>query len=314
MRSKKPRRLKAVRIPLGTHWQIRSGDITASTVGALFGFHPRETIYGLANRVTGAPVPEVRDNAMIQRGLDLEETVARMYQRRHPDQKISRNRFYLRDPSRGFGCTPDYLITTSDRRKGVLECKTVAPQIFRKYWTETTAPMWIALQCLAQMMFTRAQFGVIACLEADGWRWNLHEYLVPFHEDAATRVLEAVDAFRADLAAGRIPQPDYSRDGALIAMANPQSTPGKEIDLRHDNRMPELLAERERVRAQIKAAKEQEEKLEAEIMDKVGDAELALVAGWRVTLKNVHIKEHTRKASDYRQLRATREEGFGPEA
>src|SRR5262249_27113495 len=154
MRSKKPRRLKAARVPLGTHEKIRAGDITGSVTGALFHLHPRETIYGLANRLQGAPVPEVRDNAAIQRGLDLEETVARMWQRRHPDQKISRNRFYLRDPDRGFGCTPDYLITTSDRRKGVLECKTVAPQIFRKYWTETTAPMWIALQCLAQMMFT----------------------------------------------------------------------------------------------------------------------------------------------------------------
>jgi len=256
----------------------------------------------------------VRDNAALQRGNDLEETVARMYQRRHPDQKITRNRFYLRDPDRRFGATPDYLITTADCRKGVLECKTVAPQIFRRYWTETTAPTWIVLQALGQMMFTRADFGVIAALEADGWRWNLHEYDVPRHPVAEARILEAVESFWADVDAGRIPQPDYSRDGALIAMANPQSTPGKEIDLRHDNRMPELLAERERIRAQIKAAEAERDKVEAEIMDKVGDAELALVAGWRVTVKNVHVKEHVRKASDRRQLRATREEGFGAEA
>src|SRR5262245_87822 len=113
MRSKKPRRLKAVRIPLGSHWQVRAGDITASTVGALFGFHPRETIYGLANRLLGAPVPEVRDTSAIQRGHDLEEVVAKWYARRHPDQKVSRCRHYLRDPGRRFGCSADFLTSTS---------------------------------------------------------------------------------------------------------------------------------------------------------------------------------------------------------
>jgi len=137
---------------------------------------------------------------------------------------------------------------------------------------------------------------------------------VPRHPVAEDRILQAVADFWRDIDAGRIPQPDFSRDGALIRAMHNTTTPGKTVDLRSDNRLPSLLEERERLRERIRAAKDEEERIENEIRDKLSDAEVALVTGWRLTCKEITRKEHVVKETKFRQLRATREEGFGAEA
>ena len=64
----------------------------------------------------------------------------------------------------------------------------------------------------------------------------------------------------------------------------PNEVPGKVVDLRHDNRMPELLADYERLSAELKDVDKARDAVCNEIKMKIGDAEFALVNGWRVTL------------------------------
>jgi predicted phage-related endonuclease len=292
----------------------RTDVLTASRVAGLFGLHPRETPYSLFQRAHGVILPEDEgDVTSRQRGLDFEDLIGRRFQREHPELKLKRAGVYLRDPVRKFGGTPDFFLRSPAHQRGVLECKSVAPFVFKKYWTEYEPPRWIIMQTLVQMMLAQATFGWIAACIVDGYRYDLHCYEVPRHAGAERRILDAIESFWHCVENNKVPEPDYARDGALIAAMNQSTTEGKTVDLRHDNRLPEILDERARLKQEIDDAKARCEEIENEIRGKIGDAEAALVTGWRLTCKEIKesvVKEYTRKA--YRQLRATRDEAPAP--
>jgi predicted phage-related endonuclease len=88
----------------------------------------------------------------------------------------------------------------------------------------------------------------------------------------------------------------------------PHHVEGKAIDLRHDNRMPELLAARDALAERIRESEADKDVIENEIKSKIGDAETAIVPGWRVSLREQHRKEHTVRASSFRVLRTAKEQ------
>jgi predicted phage-related endonuclease len=291
-----------------TWLEWRKEDITASIVGALFGLHPYETHYGLYARAMGAPPPDIKDWVSRQRGLIFEDAVGRTFQLKHPSMRVRKGHVYLRMPERRLGATPDYFLRRDDGTRGVLQCKTVAPFVFKKYWTAERPPTWIVLQVLLEMMLAQASFGYIAALEIDGYKFEFHEYPVERHPTAERRIYDAVEEFWRNVSIGKVPEPDYSRDGALLAAMNAHAIPGTTVDLRHDNMLPELLDERARLAQEIRDKEARKDEIETEIKAKIGEAETALVTGWRVSCKEIHKKEYTVKATSYRSLRATREE------
>jgi predicted phage-related endonuclease len=286
----------------------RRGDVTAHNVAALVGMHPRETIYGLWSRVTGAPLPDDEDNLLMKRGRRYELLIGEDARAKHPTWKITKNKFYYRDPARRLGATPDFLIRTGDGHRGVLQAKTVVPQIFKQYWSEDDCPLWIKLQVLLEMILTRSSFGIVGALVIGPYNDDYHEYPIPRHEGAEERILRAAEKFWRDIDAGRMPEPDYAKDGRLIAAMNPHTTKGKQIDLRHDNELPELLDKFEKAKAECDQAEARKEELQTEIKAKIGDAEYAIVDGWKVSLKEISKREHVVRATTYRQLRIVREE------
>jgi hypothetical protein len=286
----------------------RQEDITASVVAALWNEHPYETIYGLAAQRMGLHLSEPRSSPIMSRGLEFQEVCGRYLRRDHPSWKIRPGNVYLRDPVARLGCTPDFFCTTEDKRKGIIEAKTVASIAFRRTWTDGV-PRWIALQALTCAMLARADFGLVAALVVDPWHWppELHEYMVPRHSDAEKVIYQGVRNFWAALERKEMPSPDFTRDGALIAAMNPHATPGKTVDLSGDNRMPELLAEYTKLKAEHSELEKKVKALAAEAKEKIGDAEIVIgVPGWtRVTCKEVQVKEKIVPPYSYRLLRAT---------
>ena len=92
----------------------------------------------------------------------------------------------------------------------------------------------------------------------------------------------------------------------------PAEVPRKVVDLTGDNRIGELLEQEAVLRETAKDIKKQLETAQNEIKAKIGDAEIALVNGWRVTFKTQHRTEHTVKATSFRVLRAVRDENERP--
>jgi predicted phage-related endonuclease len=308
------RRGRGVRIERRTivdeqEWlEWREQDITASVVAALFGVHPYETVYGIASRLAGLKLSEPRSSPVMSRGREFQEVVGRYLQRNHETWKIRAANVYLRDPALRLGATPDFFCTDPElglRVNGVIEAKTVASLAFRQNWADGV-PQWIILQTLVCAMLAKAKFAIIAAMVVDPYRWppELHEFYVPRHEEAEKRIRETVAKFWAALERKEMPAPDFARDGGLIAAMFPHTTPGKTVDLTGDNRMPDLLAERAKVKAQIADLEKFEKTLTNEIKEKIGDAEVAIVNGWRVTLKEINVKEKITPPYTYRLLRA----------
>jgi predicted phage-related endonuclease len=284
----------------------RKHDVTAGTVGALFGLHPYETVFGLHAKVRGVELPERAASGVMARGIELQELVGRYVQRNHPDWKLRAANSYYRHTQLRLGGTPDFHAINAHGQRGIVEAKTVASAQFRRYWADG-APAWISLQCLTCMMLTKSEFGLIAALEIKPWGApELHEFEVPRHEAAEARIRDGVQRFWQDVNAGNVPQADFSRDAALISAMHATPTPGKTIDLRSDNRIYELLAERERVKAEFNTAEARCKEIDIEIKQKMEDAEIAVVNGWHLTCKRIEKKEHFVKATSFRQLRATK--------
>jgi predicted phage-related endonuclease len=307
---RRARQIKIERIKIVSREQwiaARAGDVTASTVAALFGLHPHETAMGVWAAKTGIEMPD-EDNAAMRRGRLLEGAVATAFLEEHRDWTIKKANIYLRAPDLRLGATPDFFVIDPKGRKGILQAKTVAPHVFKREWTDNTAPTWILLQTLTEAMLARAEFGVIAALVCDGFRFDLHTYDVPRHEAAERRIQDTVARFWDDIANGREPKIDYERDASLLAVMYPREVPGKTIDLRGDNALPRLLWRRDLIKSGLDRLAARKEAIETELKAKMGDAEMALIAdGWRATLKKQDRKEYTVKATSFRVLRVARD-------
>jgi len=284
----------------------REQDVTAHDVGALFGCHDFETAAGLYWAKRGMKLPRP-DSSVLRRGQWLEPAFPRALRDVRPGWTIVKAEHYYRDGAARIGATPDFFVEGDARGFGVLQAKTTEADVFDRYWTETTPPPWIALQVATEMMLTGFSWGVIACLVLGYRRCELQLYEVPRHAAAELKIREAVAAFWRNVEEGIEPQLDYSRDGALLGIIYPREQPGKIVDLRGDNRLPYLLNRREQLTIAIAEAETERKQLDAEIKDKLGDAECAIVDGWRVTLKAQERKAHQVKESSFRVLRAKRE-------
>jgi predicted phage-related endonuclease len=300
------------RIPIVSEQQwleVRRPDITASVIAAVWGRHPYTTIAGLHARVSGIDMPGPDPNsAVILRGTDLEEVVAKRVKRKFPSWKIIKAQEYFRAPELHIGATPDFFVEDPNRPGlGILQAKTVGSFQFKRQWADNNPPAWISLQIATEMLLSDASWGMIAALEIGDFVYELHTYAVERHEPAERKILAGVAEFWRAVEAGEEPVIDPARDGDLLALIYPREVPGKTVDLRGDNEILELLDRREQLRGVIKDAETRCETTETAIKAKIGDAEAALVRGWHVSLKLRHRKEHITKASSFRQLYCTRE-------
>jgi predicted phage-related endonuclease len=300
--------IESIAIVDEAQWQaLRKRDVTASTIAALFGLHPYKTVGELHVEKSGIELPAHAESSVVRRGRALEGVVAAEVQRVRPDWKITKATNYLRDTKRRIGATPDFYIE-DDGRRGVLQTKTVASSIYKKTWLEAGGmPFWIGLQCVTEMMLDDADFGVVAALVVGDFEFALHLIDVPRHAATEKRIRDAVEEFWRKVDSGAPPTIDYERDGALLAAMYPHETPGKIVDLRTDNRIVELLEERTTLAASVDQVKEALDACNNEIKAKLGDAEAAIVQGWRLTFKEQHRKEYTVKPTSYRVLRITKD-------
>jgi predicted phage-related endonuclease len=285
----------------------RKNDVTASCIGALFGVHDRETALSLWAEKTGVAM-NTEDNKVMQRGRRLEGAVAAVFNEENPGWRIDKANEYLRDPKIRLGATPDFYCRDPDGKRVVLQAKIVARSQFRRLWDESAPPFWIVLQCLTEAHLDNADYGIVAALVLDEWTADLHTYKVPRHRAGEERIRKAVQQFWQNVQDGKPPPPaDYARDGVIIGMMFPDHIPGKILDLSHDNRMPELIEQRTGLQEEIKNLKAALDKTETEIKEKLGDAEGAIVPGWRVSWKKQHRKAYQVEATDYRVLRTSKQ-------
>lgn len=284
---------------------LRKQDVTASAVGALYGCHDYLTAYGLWAEKTGRMSSDAPDSGILRRGRLLEPVAVEALREERPTWEVTRSTDYFRDTDARLGGTPDVLVRCPERGAGIVQIKTVAPMVFRQKWLDEdrqiAVPTWIGLQASVEAYLTGAKWAAVAVLVVDHVI-DLHIIDVPLVDGLMDRVKADVQAFWALCDSGATPDPDYGRDGALIARLFDTDN-GSTVDLSTDNHLPELLAEREALKAQEKQASERIKVIETEIRAKVGEATFATLPGWNISLKTLQRKAYEVKATSYRALR-----------
>jgi predicted phage-related endonuclease len=293
--------------------------LNASDNAALFGLHKFKTLAQLVARMRGVdgigaldPDPE---SALIRRGHALEDDAIDEVQKLRPAWRISKCEHQYVDEQQRIAATPDYIAIDPEREgRGVLQVKVVNAQAFKRDWADAP-PLMYLLQLSQEMMLTPdCTWGAVVALCIGDFSFEASLYPIERNNTAEVRLRTAAAEFWRTYDAGEHPAIDFERDGALIALMFPKEVPGKVVDLSTDNAIGDLLTRREILRDTAKDVEKRLTAVENEIKAKIGDAEAALVPGWRITFKQQHRAAHEVKATSFRVLRATRHEQERPAA
>jgi hypothetical protein len=314
------------------HWHaMRAQDITASVIGALVDVHDYATAYSLYLEKTGLVVPEVDDRPVLSedgeeiiippamRGRLLEGAALQAVKAKHPDWQIAAaNDAYFRAPASRIGCTPDAFAADPLRSgRGIIQVKTTSDLIFRQKWIgmegAVEVPLWIACQAITEAKLTGSSWACVALLVV-GATTRLRVIDVPLHDDLWKLLRAKVAEFWQRVESGEGYAPDFSRDGDRVRAIYGHDN-GSEIDLSGDNRMAELVSERDRLKV-IEATGNDAEKLrkalDAEIIAKLGPAQRARLADGTIIVARtitVNRKPQPASTSSHRRVTVTRATG-----
>lgn len=282
----------------------RRDDVTASVAGALFGVHQHTTPYELFYIKRG-DIPDPEETPAMERGKLLEPVAAYLLRKERPHWKIWAPKTYFRDPTKQIGCTPDLFAIDPEREGfGNIQVKSVEPSIFRKTWIngddEIEPPLWIAIQCLIEKELPGAAWTAVAPMRV-GHGIDIDLIEIPESPGLMQRLEGEVSNFWRNFRQNIVPEPDAGRDGELLSRLYKPN--GLCVDLSRDNRIAELIADRDRLTAEKKTgdvAAEEIKKINAELLKKLAGASSGQLADGRiVTAKHVKRSGYTVGDSEY---------------
>jgi predicted phage-related endonuclease len=300
------------RIPasdLASWLALRSLDVTASSAAALLNVHPFMSAYELWALKSGRISEDAEMTPAMERGQLLEPVAVTLLRRERPGWDIRHNtlprQVYYRDASVRLGATPDIIAMDPERGIGVVQVKTVEPSIFRQKWHDENGdlqpPIWIVIQAIIEAKLTGSSWAAVAPLVV-GFGVEMPIIDVPIHDGVYERIAGEVKAFWQRIADGIEPDPDYTRDDALLSRLG-RGTNGEQIDLSADNMMPGLLEERAELKGRIKVDTDRCKEIEGEIVAKIGPHESAFVPGWKIARPVISRKGYSVEPTQFRQLK-----------
>ncbi len=284
----------------------RSQDFTASVAGCLFGVHPYTSEYEQHMLKSGQITADPEETIMQRQGRLLEPVAIQLLREQRPDWTVDYpHRIYYRDVAARLGATPDAPTRDDCGDWGNVQVKVVERWVFKAEWCdeagEISPPLSMAIQTIVEAHLIRAKWAAIAVLIVGGGV-ELKIVPVPIHDRLIARVKEKVAAFWEGVRMLTPPNPDYSRDGALIEQLFRGN--GEVVDMSGDNALVALVDEKERLAADAKSAKVRLDEIKAEILDKLSGASAARIAGGRViTAKRVERSGYTVEPYSYVDLR-----------
>lgn len=260
--------------------QFRASVVGASEVAALFDASPWLTRFELYHRKKGTiATPEFNavtdgtpENERVYWGVKLERVIIEAACERWGYEPVDTPKRL--DNGKGLGGHPDKLVICPERGRGILEVKTV-DWLVAKGWGDEP-PLNYLLQSQSYQGLAGVTWGDVIVLVGGN---ELRRFQYNFRPKVYAEIEARVAEFWRDVEAGKAPKPDYGRDGKAIAeiYGDPTATV---IDMRHDNRMPELLTEYLAAREAEVLAGARVDAFKAEIMDKLGNNAEAIIDGF----------------------------------
>ena len=296
--------------------RLRSRDVTASTVGALFDGHDGATLHPYLTRLglwmlkTGRAPDSAADDGAIRRGRVLEVAAVEYLRELRPDWRITysaRENTYYRDPDARLGATPDVLVECPQRGRGVVQIKSVEASKFRRDWLDSDGvaevPLWIALQASVEAHLTGAEWAAV-CPLVVSYDLEMPIIDVPLLPGVMAAVKARVAEFWGDVADDREPVADNARDGSLLDRIYAVGDPNNAVDLRAlMPRLDEMLAARAAASEDRARAVARMTEIDTAVKAALGAAETGFIGDGRSITWRTHRRGHGRDAVTFRQLR-----------
>jgi putative phage-type endonuclease len=264
---------------------MRRHDVTSTEVSSLPGIdlNPYRTALDLyVAKVDPEAASEVAPNERMKWGLRLEEAIAKGVAE-DLGLNIRALNQYLRDPAARLGASFDYEIVSQPDGPGILEIKTVGDMNYRHNWQDDEAPAYIELQVQAQLALSGRAWALIAALIGGG---EIRVFKRQRDEEIE-RILRAKAAAFWQMVATRTPPPaDYTRDADLLTRLY-KAEPGKVIDLSADVEAGILVSQYQQAKASAKVADGIATDVKGRLLERIGGAEVALGAGWKISAKQI---------------------------
>lgn len=169
---------EAIEITDRASWAVvRSRDLTASRIAALFDAHPFLSRNALAAQLRG----DARrfDSFAMRAGRILEPGVAVALGEARPEWKLTKATSYHRIPEARIGGTPDYFVGDD----GLVQIGTISPAEWRD-----EPPLYKIIQTHCEMLVTGRRHGWLAIMLREFPELPLHCFEVP-HDAAVERAI-----------------------------------------------------------------------------------------------------------------------------
>lgn len=269
----------------------RTGLLTASVIPAVFDAHPYIARSELPALVAGeghGPTPAMR------RGIIMEAAVVEALRLLHPEWTVTRATSFHTLPEHRVGATPDAWFTNGPDDQGLIQCKTVSPEVWEKW--KQQVPLGYKLQLLTELMCTDQPRGILAIMVMSP-SLPVFEVEVPRHPAAERRILDAAAKWWTAHDAGELAAP--ADDEGLAAALDD----GSVIDLSGDNELSDILCERAALKAATSVAEKRLKEIDYAVKNRMGRASRGWLPGWAISFAAQHRRETIIPAKDIRVLR-----------
>lgn len=277
--------------------------LCASEIGAAVGIDPYRSALSLYAEKAGL-IGGAQETPIMRRGRNFQGAARAYLAEDNPTWRIIDPHVFLFDRDNRLGATPDALIEIPGV-EGIVNCqiKTVAKPEFERW--HGILPGSYALQVACENLMLDSAYGILCALVVDTYSAAIETFTIERHPGAEQKIVDLAREFWSNVEARKFPAPDFRRDQDTIAEMYARPVEGPPLDLTLDNRIPEVLTERARLKAEIEADVAKVAALDAEIKMRLGEAERAVLPGWKISWKEVHRKEHVVPASTFRRLTVT---------
>jgi predicted phage-related endonuclease len=316
---------------------LRHKFVSSTESAALFGLGSYQTPYelGLSKQEKEPPASLLDSNERAKWGKRLQEAIAKGISEDY-GVKVRRVTGYAEHPECRLGASFDYEIVGitkvpvpqegggemeapvadnslqqmyRDLGPGVLEIKNVDRLIYMRQWGneetgEIEAPPQFEIQVQHQLEAVRTRKWAAIGVLVGGNETLL--VLRDYDPDFGVQIVSKVNAFWEDLGKGILPPITLPQDVEAIRRIYLASTPGKLYDGNQDTELSALCEAYDEAKDLAKTHEEARKSIGAKILMKIGDAEVAVTPGFKIsasTVKETWVERYLRKG--YRKMRIT---------
>lgn len=314
------------------HWlAMRLQDVTSTESPALFDQSPYETKFELWHRKHDGRDKAIEQSERMLWGTRLQDSIAYGIGVDY-GVKVMRQDAYVRIPDSRMGSSFDFEIFGAEKSSisslavsrllismyedhgpGILEIKNVDSLVFRNQWVVEKqddgseyieAPPHIEIQLQHQLHVSRAAWGVICALVGGNTIRLVTRMAMP---DVGKNIEAKIAAFWNSIERNEVPAPHFPDDAAFVASLYGYAEPGRVIDLRENAEATALAQQYLEAADREKLAKEDKSVAQAQLLQLMGDAERAILAGYNITASMVAPAEISYTRKEYRGWRVTRQ-------